>query len=134
MKEENEREEREIPERFEIPGPMMNLMIAAGLGFRAELFDGKVKMWPKDVEHPDDTNWIEGPDFANNLDFSLELLESMKIDITLEEDFTGMWTAQLEMEDGMIETDAETTQERAAAYGLLSAITILNANSDISHD
>jgi hypothetical protein len=118
---------RENPEPFGKEDAEESLMVDAAimklLGFRFEVMDDFVKVWPKDVTVPDETNWLTGARFSRSETDCLALLEAMKVGIEFFEEASVHWAeVSLNVGEFMIRTTRTYSKEMAAAIALWSTL------------
>jgi hypothetical protein len=90
------------------------------LGFRCEVVDDYVTVWPKDVV-PDDTNWLVGDRFTQSLPECMNILDGLKAEVTFHEEAGFHWV-ELTFPEGSITTSECDTKEMAAAYATYAAL------------
>lgn len=90
------------------------------LGLRCEVVDHYVKVWPNDVV-PDDTNWLVGERFTQNIDECMNILEGLKAEVTFFEEANCHW-AEVVFPEGSITTTECESKEMAAAFATYAAL------------
>lgn len=98
----------------------LDCMIPRLLGLRCEVMDDYVKVWPNDVI-PDETNWLVGERFTQNVDECLNILEGLKADVSFHEE-AGMHWVELVFPEGTITTDECDSKAMAAAFATYAAL------------
>lgn len=98
----------------------LDLAIPRLLGLRAEVADDLVKVWPKEVI-PDETNFLVGERFSQNLDESINILNGLNATLELNEEDGHHW-AVVTMPQGVIETDETTSTEMAGAFAVYAVL------------
>lgn len=116
----------EVPADGETPQDDLALTLDLGipmmLGLRAEVTDGLVKVWPREVLTPDETNFLIGARFSENLDETRNVLDGLGAKVEIRSDaegFVGVITAQ---GSGELITTAVETPELAGACGLYALL------------
>ena len=103
---------------------MLDRAIPIMLGLRAEVMDDFIKVWPKEVE-PDETNFLIGARFTQNLDETLNVLAGLGATLELHEEDGCHW-ASVHINGGEITTTETSSPAMAGAfalYGLLWGLT-----------
>ena len=98
----------------------LDLAIPRLLGLRAEVMDEVVKVWPKDVV-PDETNFLIGARFSQNLDESRNILDGLNATLELFEEAGNHW-AVVTLPQGTIETNETTSPEMAGAFAVYAVL------------
>lgn len=111
----------ESPSREEDLALFLDLAIPKLLGLRAEVCEDFVKVWPREVETPDDTNFLIGARFSQNLDESKNILAGLKAQLELHEEGGNHW-AVVTLPQGSIETNETTSPEMAAAFAVYAVL------------
>lgn len=109
------------PSREEDLALWLDLAIPKLLGLRAEVCEGFVKVWPREVETPDDTNFLIGARFTENLDESKNILDGLGAALELHEEGGHHW-AVVTLPQGSIETNETTSPEMAAAFAVYAVL------------
>lgn len=91
------------------------------LGLRFEIVDDIIKVWERDVV-PDETNWLVGDRFSQNLDASMNVLTGLKVDVEFFEEQGFHWAVVTFGDEGELETREANTKEMAGAFALYAAL------------
>lgn len=91
------------------------------LGLRFEVTDGIIKVWPADVV-PDETNWLVGERFSQNLDASLDIIAALKVEVEFFESAGYHWAIVRFGEEGELETQEAPSKTMAGAFAAFSAL------------
>ncbi len=91
------------------------------LGLRFEIVDDVIKVWPNDVT-PDETNWLVGERFSQNLNESLNVLAGLKVEVEFFQVDRWHWATVTFGDEGEIETQEAPTKEMAGAFAVYAAL------------
>ena len=100
---------------------MVDTQIMRILGFRFEVVDDIIKVWPKDVV-PDETNWLVGDRFSQNLDESLNVLAGLKVGVEFFNEGPYHWAVVTFGDEGELETQETYSKEMAGAFAAFAAL------------
>jgi hypothetical protein len=95
--------------------------IAAALGYLAEIQDGIVKCWAKDVV-PDETNWVVAPRFSERETLTTEALAKREIPHSVLPEPGGGWVCRFELNGEHRATTAQPDEVMALAAALFLVV------------
>lgn len=109
------------PEDHSTLALMVDTKIMRLLGLRFEIADDIIKVWGNDVV-PDETNWLVGERFSQNLDESLNVLAGLKVSTAFFEEAGHHWAVVTFGDEGELETAEAPTKELAGAFAAFAAL------------
>jgi hypothetical protein len=98
------------------------------LGLRCEIMDDFIKVWPREVEIPDETNFLIGARFTQNLAETRNVLDGMHATLEVREEeggFVGVISADGK---GELTTSPAATPELAGAFGVYGLLWAVRKN------
>jgi hypothetical protein len=102
-------------------GLLVDTQIMRLLGLRFEIADDIIKVWPRDVA-PDETNWLVGERFSQNLDESLNVLAGLKVGVEFFEEAGFHWAVVSFGDEGELETQEASSKAMAGAFATYAAL------------
>lgn len=100
---------------------LVDTQIMRLLGVRFEIVDDIIKVWPNDVV-PDETNWLVGERFSQNLDESLNVLAGLKVGVEFFNEGEYHWAVITFGDEGELETQETHSKEMAGAFAAFAAL------------
>ena len=98
--------------------------IPLALGLRAEVMDDCVKVWPREVQTPDETNFLIGARFTQNLDETRNILDGLGATLAIEDHADHFVAVITSGDSGELRTRGDRAA-LAAAFGLYALLTAL---------
>jgi hypothetical protein len=115
---------------------MVDAAIMQMLNLRFEVADDIIKVWPREIEIPDDTNWLTGPRFTQSVVACQDLFEALKVETEALETDGEHFVRVTFPNHGGFKLDGSKTYclEMAQAIALMSTLYIFRTENDVSHD